>query len=393
MPKVQKEVTPPAKHAAGRVVHLPARVQKAGAALRESILLAVEEFESAAAKDDKDYLRALHGRAKQLQPGVPGERVRASYQRHKSKFAIGKHIDPTKIRPSLKFAPQHTEWGDVFGVVRSLWSMPYNKGYGRRLRFVVFDEHHEAVIGIIGLQSPPADLQCRDKLFQYPKGRKLELVNSTMDAYSVGAIPPYSYLLGGKLAAGLIATDAIREAYWKQYAGKKTEMESKMIRQPLAAVTTTSAFGRSSMYNRLKYKERLLAEPIGDTLGFGTLHLEHLYDDIRSYLEMTGEYNNGGFGAGPKARWQNITTALIRLGLGNGMLQHGVQREVFLYRLVEDLESGMSGGDFGKPKRLSVKDYSDFWVDRWAVPRAERFPHWCNGDELALIEQTLALIP
>jgi hypothetical protein len=394
MPKLEKKlVNCQTRQATGKVVHLPARVQKAGAALRASILQAIREFESAAAKDDKDYLRALHGRAKQLQPGVPGERVRAAFQKHKAKFAIGRQIDPAKIHPSLKLAPQNTEWGDIFGVVRALWSMPYNKGYGRRLRFVVFDEYHEAVIGIIGLQSPPADLQCRDKLFKYPDNRKLELVNSTMDAYSVGAIPPYSYLLGGKLAAGLIATDAVREAYWAQYAGKKTEMESKLIRQPLAAVTTTSAFGRSSMYNRLKYKDRLLAEPIGHTLGFGTLHLEHLYEDIRSYLEMTGEYNNGGFGTGPKARWQNITTALLRLGLGNGLLQHGVRREVFLYRLVEDLERGMSGGDFGIPKRLSVQDYSDFWIGRWAAPRAQRYPHWCNGDERTLIEKTLAVIP
>lgn len=379
--------------AAAKVVHLPVRVQAAGAALRASILKAVQEFEGAAAKDDKDYLRALHGRAKQLQPGVPGARVRAAYEKHKSKFTIGKQIDPARIRPVLKFAPQNTDWGDLFGVVRALWSMPYNKGYGRRLRFVVFDEHHEAVIGIIGLQSPPADLQCRDKLFQYPENRKLDLVNSTMDAYSVGAIPPYSYLLGGKLAAGLIATDPVREAYWKQYAGKKTEMERKRIKQPLAAVTTTSAFGRSSMYNRLKYKDRLLAEPIGHTLGFGTLHLEHLYDEIRLYLEMTGEYNNGGFGTGPKARWQNIANALNRLDLGGALLQHGVKREVFLYRLVEDLEAGMSGGTFGNPTRLSVQDYSEFWVERWAAPRAARYPHWRNGDERSLIEQTLAQIP
>ncbi|WP_323740792.1 Druantia anti-phage system protein DruA [Caenimonas koreensis] len=352
----------------------------------------MKEFDAATAKDDKDYLRALHGRAKQLQPGVPGKRVRAAFVKHRAMFAIGNEIDPNKIRPVLKLASQDTEWGEIFGVVRALWSMPYNKGYGRRLRFVVFDAHHEAVIGIIGLQSPPADLQCRDMLFQYPKQRKLELVNSTMDAYAVGAIPPYSYLLGGKLVAGLIATDAVREAYWTQYAGKKTEMENKLIRQPLVAVTTTSAFGRSSMYNRLKYKNRLLAEPIGSTLGFGTLHLEHLYDGIRAYLEMTGEYNNGGFGTGPKVRWQNIVTALNRLGLGSDMLRHGVQREVFLYRLVEDLESGMSGGEPGNPERLSVQDYSEFWIERWAVPRAQRFPHWSNGDERILIEQTLAAI-
>ncbi|MBE7158009.1 MAG: DUF4338 domain-containing protein, partial [Rhodospirillales bacterium] len=344
----------------GKVIYTPRQIKATGNALRQSIESACSAFELALANEDKGYVRALHGQAKQLQPGVDPRKIKRLYAKHQAFFRQGVDIDPAKIKPVLKSAPDGTDWSEKFMLVRALWSMPYSKGYGRRLRFVVWDDHHEAVVGIIGLQSPPADLSCRDQLFAYPEKLKLNSVNCTMDAYAVGAVPPYSYLLGGKLCAGLIATDPVRQAYWRQYATKRTEMLNQNIRQPLAAVTTTSAFGRSSMYNRLRYGERLLAEPIGYTLGYGTLHLEHLYGQIRGYLEMTDEYNHGGFGAGPKVRWQNITNALLKLGLSGSLLQHGVKREVFLYRLVDDLETGMAGGGFGKPLCLSVKDFSAY---------------------------------
>ena len=295
--------------------------------------------------------------------------------------------------PSLRqLGPRVAEdddWADLFYVTRSMWSMPYTKGYGRRLRFVVYDEHHECVIGVVGLQSPPADLASRDGLFSYPPERKLELVNCTMDAFAVGAVPPFSYLLGGKLCAGLIASDGIRQAYWRHYAGKKTEMLGRGVLQPLAAVTTTSAFGRSSQYNHLKYKGRLLAEPIGYTLGFGTLHLEHLYSQICTHLKMIGKFTEGGFGNGPKVRWQNITRALTDVGLPNSLLKHGVKREVFMYKLVNELSAGMAGSEFGAPYQLTATDFSDHWRERWALPRAVRFPNWNQGRDVELLEQTV----
>ena len=371
-----------------KIVYLPQQKAAEAGSLSEAIVKACAKFERALRKDDKDYLRALHLQAKKQNLGFEPTVAKALFTKHRSHFRNGAEIDVSKIKPVLRLADDD-EWSDLFYVTRSLWSMPYNKGYGRRLRFVVYDEHHEGVIGVIGLQSPPADLSARDSLFSFPESRKLELVNATMDAFAVGAVPPYSYLLGGKLCAGLLATDAVRQAYWRQYAGKKTEMLDRGVLQPLAAITTTSAFGRSSQYNRLKHKERLLAEPIGYTMGYGTLHLEHLYQRICAYLKMVDRFTDGGFGNGPKVRWQNITRALTSVGLPNSLLKHGVKREVFLYRLVDGLDDGMAGGSFGAPIALSSDDFGDFWKERWALPRAARFPDWNRGDELALIAKTL----
>lgn len=375
---------PERERSAFKAIYLPKQRQRAAAALSEAIVAACEGFERSLREHDKDFVRGLHVQAKQQNPGYSPEAAKALFAKHRKHFRDGCEIDPAKIKPVLHLAAED-DWADLFYVTRSMWSMPYTKGYGRRLRFVVYDEHHESVIGVIGLQSPPADLGARDKLFSFPSDRKLELVNCTMDAFAVGAVPPYSYLLGGKLCAGLVASDAVRQAYWRHYAGKKSQMLERGIQQPLAAITTTSAFGRSSQYNRLKYKNRVLAEPIGYTLGYGTMHLEHLYDRMCTHLKVVGKFTEGGFGNGPKVRWQNITRTLSDVGLPKSLLRHGVKREVFIYRLVDELAAGMAGNGFGAPYLLSTSEFSDFWKARWAIPRADRFPNWNRGQDTELL--------
>src|SRR5262249_37203992 len=153
------------------------------------------------------------------------------------------------------------QWhSDLFRLARLTWSLPFSRGYGRRLRFLVLDEANEKLIGVIGLQSPPLDFAARDRRFKYPNGKKIEFVNQTMDIYTLGAVPPYNRLLGGKLIALAAASNEVQESYKRKYNGRVTEMENNILPSHLVALTTTSAFGKSSIYNRLKYKDRLIAQ-------------------------------------------------------------------------------------------------------------------------------------
>lgn len=357
--------------------------------LAADIRAAHEACSDAVRAGHKDFIRGMHSAARGLgeRIGFSG-RLSALAARHSHWFKSGTDLDVAAIRPSLRLVETIAD-EQLWTLARACWSMPYSKGYGRRLRFLVIDEAHGGLIGALGLQSPPADLACRDSLFEYPQDRKLELVNQTMDAYTIGAIPPYSFLLGGKLCAGLLSTDAIREAYWRRYAAQRTLLEQKRIRQPLVAITTTSAFGKSSQYNRLRFERRLLAAPIGYTKGYGMLHLEHLYPRMCELLEAHGQLTPNGYGNGPKVRWQNVTKALMLLDLPLNLLAHGIQREVFLFDLMSDLAGGMAGGDFGEPVRLSVEEFGDHWRERWAIPRAARYPEWRNLDAVGLIKEKL----
>lgn len=356
--------------------------------LRDRLRDAAHRSQLSLREGDKSHLRAMHIAAKKLASGPRADKLLRLLKKRESWFKSTQEIIPDKIKPRLHLVGDSlTE--DLWLVGRSFWSMPFNKGYGRRLRFVVLDEAHESLIGLIGLQSPPADLSCRDSLFSYPDGEKLRLVNQTMDAYTVGAIPPYSNLLGGKLCAGLICSDSVRKAYWRAYAKSRTHMEGRRIEQPLVAVTTTSAFGRSSQYNRLKYQDRLLAKKIGETKGYGLLHLEHLYPEVEEFLRRRGISTRGGFGNGPKVRWQNVTRALQQLGLPNTVLSHGLRRPVYLFSFVEDLASGMAGGAFGRALSLQEEDFSEYWLHRWALPRMQRLPESYAADTFSMLRDKI----
>lgn len=345
--------------------------------LREDIVQAWTEFQSGLAGDQKELLRKMHLDAKISAGGIDPHRLIKLLNKHSSYFKLGSVIDPKKIQPKLILVEPKSKWEDIFKICRAFWTMPYSKGYGRRLRFVVFDEHHQSVIGIIGLQSPPADLAIRDQLFNFPKERKLDYVNAMLDAYTIGAIPPYSQILGGKLVASIVASEEVRQAYWKVYAGKRTLLENKMLAQPLLAVTTTSAFGRSSIYNRLKFEGRFIAEPIGWTKGFGTVHLENIYPRIEAWLKARGEFVPGGYGHGPKVRWQNITIALSRLGLPSQYAMHGLKREVFLFRHVSNIEDVVKNAEtLPHPIPCKLSDLSEYWRARWAIPRSIRDDSW-----------------
>jgi len=341
---------------------------------------------------DKAGVRQIHAPAVQLERGAHHAWLEQNLSRYLHCFANGDEVVPERIDPTLvEVTTQHHH--NLFRLARLLWSLPFSKGYGRRLRFLIVDQANNKLIGLLALQSPPLSFPARDRLFHYPPGRKTELVNQTMDIHTLGAVPPYNRLLGGKLVALAAASNEVRQTYWDKYCGRTTELERRILPPHLVALTTTSAFGRSSLYNRLRYNGTLIAESLGYTEGYGSFHLRELYPFFREFLERQGVPTRGGFGVGPRPTWQTMVRALGRLGLSSDFLRHGIKREVFLFRLVDNLEAYLEGRD-AEPiyRNLPFSELVGWWRDRWLLPRAMRvdgWKSWRNEDikRLLLMEQ------
>ncbi|MDH1442965.1 DUF4338 domain-containing protein [Pseudomonas sp. GD03721] len=344
---------------------------------------------TAAESGDKEVIRNFHLAAKQWDKSVDYSALRLKLKKYRNYFPSGGLIDPGKIDPELVLVGPRSLEEDLFKVTRGYWSMPYSKGYGRRLRFLVIDRYHEAVIGIIGLQSPSADLSCRDKYLGVAKNKKLEIVNNTLDAYTIGASPVYASLLGGKLVAGFLHSTVIRQSYWRSYGRKMTTQLNQRVHQPLLAITTASAFGRSSIYNRLRDGHGALAKSLGYTKGYGTIHLEELYPQLVSWLKSIGRHVPAGFGNGPKVRWQNIVRALLELELPREYLSHGICREVFIFELVNNLREVCQHGVTPDIKAFDDSEWSEYWRERWCLPRALRDERWKNVDSYQLMDEAL----
>lgn len=359
--------------------------------LARDIEAAWHDCRDAVASGDKHVIKNLHQRAKAHDELTDFPELRRALDKHRSYFPQAVRIDPARISPVVVPVHARTLEERLFRIARGYWSMPYSKGYGRRLRFVIIDQHHQALIGIIGLQSPSADLACRDRYLDVARDSKLEVVNNTLDAYTVGATPTYAPLLAGKLVAGFLCSPRIRQEYWGVYGSRKTTQLRRRIPQPLLAITTASAFGRSSIYNRLRFHDRLLAKPLGYTRGYGTVHLEAVYQRMVTWLQSIGKHVPAGFGNGPKVRWQNIMNTLVSLRLPMKFLEHGICREVFLIELVENLLDVCRERHTPAPIAFDDNAWGEYWRDRWCLPRVRRDPHWHEFSAIEQLREALTL--
>ena len=139
-------------------------------------------------------------------------------------------------------------------------------------------------MGLLGLGDPVYAIKARDDWIGWDTETKAKRLYHVMDAYVLGAVPPYSQLLGGKLVALTTACNEVRRAFKRRYAGHASLISRKKREPHLALVTTVSALGRSSLYNRVKYRDRLVFEGIGFTGGWGDFHFsDGVYESLAEF--------------------------------------------------------------------------------------------------------------
>jgi hypothetical protein len=366
--------------------------------LRSIVLAEWKQFQQSGTvglSDLKEDLRQRHAlnRLEILQRDRPW--IRAKAPKLLNWFASGREVLPAKISPRL-IEVDTNEQQDVFRLARYTWSLPYSKGYGRRLKFLIVDDQNDKLMGLLGLQSPPLDLAPRDHQFSFPTGRKVEIVNQTMDIYVQGALPPYNTLLGGKLVVLAAAAKEVREAYRRRYEGRLTRMERSRLPAELVALTTTSAFGRSSLYNRVVFEKgaqrHRVAESLGYMRGFGVFQFsEATYQLLKQFLkERLPERRMAGFSTGPRVKWQVITLALNMLGISRSLMRHGIRREAYLIRLIDNLEAYFAGEEC-KPlyRDWEFSELAAFWERHYLLGPLRRRPsawkEWSNEQILKLV--------
>ena len=78
-------------------------------------------------------------------------------------FANGKDIDPLNFQPSIIPVEGDTEYSRLFRLATLIWSVPVSQGFGRRVRFLVIDEHNSKLVGIFALGDTVFNLKIRDQ--------------------------------------------------------------------------------------------------------------------------------------------------------------------------------------------------------------------------------------
>ena len=296
-------------------------------------------------------------------------------------FASGADLDVARITPSIEVVRSGTWQSNLFRLASYYWRIPISEGYGRRLRFLVWDDHHNKLIGLFALGDAVFNLRARDEFIGWDHHRRVDAMVNLMDAYALGAVPPYNMLLGGKLIASLVRTQDVVDTFQAKYHDSVGVISGQSKHARLVAVTTTSALGRSSLYNRLRIGGQSIFDSIGSTSGWGHFHIsDELFEDLRGYLRSVGDSyaDSHGYGQGPNYRLRLIRKALVLLGLDPDMARHGLTREVFFCSLASNALQFLRGDH----KRVrydqlpTVQEMGQAAMARWVVPRAERRPEF-----------------
>lgn len=360
--------------------------------LSESGMIASSES-SGGKENSKERIRELHSDQRRSRGRQELGFLRRVGKKPLKWFASGNEIRAERIKPELVPVAAGSEMGDLFRFASLLWSVPVSRGFGRRLRYVLIDRQNYKLMGLMALGDPVFNLKVRDKWIGWNSNDRKDRLVNVMDAYVLGAVPPYSRLIVGKLVAALVASQEVVELFQEKYGDRRGLISHNKKNAQLALVTTTSALGRSSIYNRLQIPHQIRYSRLGTTSGYGHFQFpEEIFGEIRQILQMEGhKYATGyHFGDGPNWRFRVVRAGLKRLGLDPEMLRHGIKREVYGVTIARNWREYLNGSD-REPiiDQPTVDEIAEYCISRWILPRSERMPEYHDWKRSSTWEQVI----
>lgn len=333
---------------------------------------------------DKEYYRKVHSEATKYMIRKNKRLIQKYDEDFIKKYVVnGKDLDVQNIDPKLVKVTKE-EQSNLFRWIKLHWSIPISAGYGRRLRYILYDKNNNAVIGIIGLSDPVFGLMDRDEFIGWNYQTKKARLKHVMDAFVLGAIPPYSMILGGKLVATSLMSSKIRKDFSNQYKGSVSVISGKVFNGKLAAITTASALGKSSIYDRIKIPNNSAFLHIGWSKGSGEFHFTNgLYEEMFKLASNKVKWTkNPLWGSGTRNRRVVVQQALRMMDLPSKLIYHNIPRELFMVPLGSNTMNFLQG----KASRIgyytiSTADLFKYSMDRWVIPRSRRRNEYLSFDK------------
>ncbi len=285
-------------------------------------------------------------------------------------FAKKEEVDPTKIEFELEMVSNDTA-SEIFRSGMSFWSVPISAGYGRRMRFIVWDKTHNKVFGIFGLCDPLIGLKVRDDHIGWSKKQRQQRLYNMMSAYVLGAVPPYNELFGAKLVALAVGCKEVCQAFEEKYKGKKTIIRGREPMAKLVAVDTMAFFGKSLIYEGLPEWQFL-----GYTKGTTHVHLNGLWEKC---LELAKEMNarslrKNKFGHGPNWKFRVLNEVFSRLGLSYEYFETGLEKGYYFRPLVAEWREFLKGEtDQITYVNKTFEEYVGLWKDKYLRRRLKKW--------------------
>lgn len=294
-------------------------------------------------------------------------------------LARPEEIEIRKVTPYLVLVEQREEHNRLWAYAISHWSIPVTAGYGRRIRYFVFDRFNNRLIGVIGLCDPIIGLETRDvKSIGWNRNQKLQRLYNCMTAYILGAIPPYDRILGAKLVALSVMLPEVRRDFHEKYHDKVSIISQTNKAAHLVYVDTLGAFGKSAIYTRLHNWEF-----VGYTKGQSHLHVtaNGSWELIRQIVPREA-FETYKFGKGPNWKMRVLRRGLLELGLSEQIMSIGWQRGYYRCPLAHNWQDYLLGKtDYIEWAQFTQDDIVEYWHTRWVTPRLSKLQDRLNSSE------------
>ncbi|MCI4459205.1 MAG: DUF4338 domain-containing protein [Thermocrinis sp.] len=323
------------------------------------ILTEIERVLQLMRENPREYMRYV---AREVNPGLSPQHYRF--------FAKKTEIRPEKVQLELELV-EGDKLSSLFRSAMSFWSVPISAGYGRRLRFIVWDRTHYKVFGIFGLCDPLIGLRVRDTFIGWSKEQKEERLYNMMTAYVLGAVPPYNELFGAKMVALAVGCKEVCQAFEEKYKGKKTILKGREPLAKLVAVDTMAFFGKSLIYEGLP-EWRFL----GFTKGTTHIHLSHVWDSLLRIAKELGlnSVDKYSFGQGSNWKFRVLRELFSRLGLSERYFNVGLAKGYYFRPLIKEWKEFLNGQtDQLTYVNKTFEEYVELWRAKYLKRGIRRF--------------------
>lgn len=248
---------------------------------------------------------------------------------------------------------------------------------------------------------------------------KKQLSGTAMMEITVcGGIPPYTNLLGGKLACLMMLSPRVVRDYNSRYATDASIIASQMAGRPiiksanLVFLGTSSLYTqRSSQYNRVRLpagtiggqQSDLAYLELGTSQGYGSPNLSAETEGVLERLSVrTRAYRNVNFlfGEGQSPKMRKLRESFDALGLRRtNILHHASSRIIYGVPLASNCARFLLGID-DRPNYVLSDDpdneerIAEFWRGRWLASRLDYAPALASTANSSPIAQRVSrLVP
>lgn len=198
-----------------------------------------------------------------------------------------------------------------------------------------------------------------------------------MECRSGGALPPYSFLLGGRLNCVMHLSKCVRDWHYKKYGYE------------LVYSQVSGYFGRTGQYDRININGQKMSFNMPESTGAGQTHYSGLESRLGKWAkihipdEYESELKYGKLTGKAIITSLHIPRMVLRnLGFDN-VEYHGIHKPFYRHTTCRNLNDVINNNAKPEFTDLSPLDCFNWWKERWFQPRRNELlkkPEFINWD-------------